>query len=162
MWPRFSPPFAIGPSIFLKAMKTLIKIGLLLLTYAVLLSSCKPEDFESSQSQVTLLTDGLVKNWQVTKVRRGTTEVPQSTCLLNDHHRFYADGKYVLDEGATRCRPTDPQQLAGNWGLSEQQLTIREKGRADVVLDIQTLTRSQLVVLRRQNGETVEITYLAE
>jgi hypothetical protein len=55
-------------------MKTLIKIGLLLLTYAVLLSSCKPEDFESSQSQVTLLTDGLVKNWQVTKVRRGTTE----------------------------------------------------------------------------------------
>jgi Lipocalin-like domain len=43
---------------------------------------------------------------------------------------FQTDGKFVTDEGATKCDPTDPQTSTATYTLSSDQkvITIKDSG----------------------------------
>lgn len=42
----------------------------------------------------------------------------ESQCSHDDITSFSADGKFVMEEGATKCDPADPQQEKGTWSLN--------------------------------------------
>lgn len=135
--------------------------GLLTIGSMALFSGCEDTSEASPQMQTDLLTGGSVKAWRIREVKRGATMVPQSSCLQDDTHSFSATKTYTLDNGATKCNASEPQQYTGAWSLSSSIILIREPGKADAVLEIKQLTSARLVVDQNVSGAITRLTYEA-
>lgn len=126
------------------------------------ITSCENPTEVTPRIKEDFLTGSQSKTWKVVQVKRKNVVVPQSTCILDDNHIFHSNRDYELEEGATKCKATDPQQYKGRWTVHASTITIFEPKKADVVLEVKSLTSSTLVANRDISGEKVEITYKAE
>ncbi len=93
---------------------------------ALCLNSCKKGiDGLSDKSKIIV-----GKNWKMTAytidgVDSYTTLYPP--CERDNLHLFTADGKFKVDEGATKCDANDPQVAeTGNWEIRDNKLTFSD------------------------------------
>jgi hypothetical protein len=140
-------------------MKNAIVLGAMLLSFV----ACKKEDPQpddnnnnnSGNNKSSILTSG---TWKLAASHtvleyEGRTEssdlfaaMPQ--CMRDNIYTFNKDNTATLDEGASKCSPTDPQQRsAGTWALSQNdtKLKMTENG-AVVNADVLTLNSTTLEV----------------
>ena len=103
-------------------MKKLVYFSLL----AATLVACK-KDSENTPSKTDLLT---AKAWKVTSMTKVATvdgqkytETSIDPCEADDSFQFKADKSIVFDQGATKCDPTNPQQVTGTWAFSNKEQT---------------------------------------
>lgn len=62
--------------------------------------------------------------WQLIALQNQETEAPN--CARDNLMIFYRDSTLELNEGPTRCDPSDPQvQEGGNWQFEEDETKIR-------------------------------------
>lgn len=64
------------------------------------------------------------------------------TCLSDNTYSFTSDGKYVEDEGPTKCDPTDPQTNSGDLNLSADGKTATVDG---VVFTFEEISEDKVV-----------------
>jgi hypothetical protein len=88
---------------------------------------------EPAKSDQELLAGGASIQW---KVVRGIAKIDgaeidvvsaQNPCVLDNLLELYANGKFDLTEGTSKCSPNDPQLIyTGNWAYNEatKKLTI--------------------------------------
>jgi hypothetical protein len=70
-------------------------------------------------------------------------------CVHDDIHTFKADGKWSVDEGASKCDPEDPQVEQGSWSMNAAQTEITLQSELDdspTVFKIVSASSSQLKV----------------
>jgi hypothetical protein len=98
---------------------------------AAALVSCK-KDTEVTFTKTDLLA---VKSWRIvsqsstyssSSVNSGkaiTTNryATKSNCERDNFFKFSSTGTLVLDEGETKCNPSDPQKQHGSWSFSGDQ-----------------------------------------
>lgn len=98
---------------------------------AAALVSCK-KDTETIFSKTDLLA---VKSWRIvaqsstyssSSINNGkaiTTNryTTKSNCERDNFFKFSSTGTLVLDEGETKCNPSDPQKQHGSWSFSGDQ-----------------------------------------
>jgi hypothetical protein len=118
------------------------KITLLAFVALAALSSCKKDD--STADNKALLTSG---KWKLTAetVKGVNTFTTKANCDKDNTWAFTTDGKLTLDEGATKCDPTDPQTETGTWIFTdtEQKKMVITAGFA-LPVDILELTTTTL------------------
>ncbi len=97
-------------------------------------------------------TELISRDWKVTAMTAvfpapiGTVDILSQldACEKDNIIKIKADGTYTVDEGATKCDPTDPQTVeTGNWAFTsnETKLTI-----LDDTWDIVSLSATSLVL----------------
>ena len=141
-----------------------MKTILLICCAALVLFSCKKD--EKSKTKTELLTNG---SWHVTAYTvdpaidwdgDGTDESNVfpviDQCIKDDRTTFFADGNGELDEGPTKCDPSDPQSNPITWAFdqTESQLTVQ-----GIQYQIESLTESQLVVKEIEVVSAVTVTH---
>lgn len=107
-------------------MKHLPKIlSALLLTTTFLVQSCKKTEQPAIPApDVAAILQS--KNWQlkaatVSPAQGGVTDIYNTwlgDCNKDDLFIFKANNAFVLDEGATKCLPTDDQSSDGTWNYN--------------------------------------------
>ena len=156
----------------------LLKYSLIVLI-SISLFSCEKDDDTTEPTTPTTPTNTeklCGKNFitsDYTLIRNGVTIItgldPNGipACEQDDIQRFETDGSLAIDEGATKCDPTDPQTEAGNWAFydSETKLIFEPGPDADTINIITnngtvlTLGGSFIIM-----GDTIELrqTYTAQ
>ena len=95
------------------------------------------------------ITDGAwVLTYSVGTTPSGTYDdfANMDACDKDDKYIFNTDGTWVVDEGGSKCDPTDPQSTSGTYTImNDNELTIYDQNDT-MKMTITTLTSSLLVL----------------
>ena len=127
-----------------------MKKVLIFSTLLIALNACKKDDAKPA-SKADLLTSG---TWRLTAAVTdmdgdGTFETDEyaalGTCFTDNIWTFNSNNSIAVDEGATKCDPSDPQVQTGSWQLTNNQTNLSFEGETYVIqqLDANTLILSQ-------------------
>ncbi len=125
-------------------MEKVNKLFVLLVAVTLMMTACNKDDEAKPKSREELLTG---KSWKVTAITidpalNGVTDIYAATpaCENDDLLEFRVGGVLVVDEGATKCDPAEPQTSEGTWSLSE------DKTQLNLIIgaDISTITITEL------------------
>jgi hypothetical protein len=146
----------------------LLKVGSFMLV-VIMLHACSKKDEQVAAPTKTQL---LAKNWKLTAMTIAPAVLGQTnllpsfpTCEIDDIVKFNANGTYSLDEGLTKCSPSDPQVYeTGTWRLLNNDTQIEQKATGSSVADIGnvvSITATEFVVSTQEvsAGITYTITF---
>lgn len=146
------------------------KITLMIAALAFLtVSSCKKEDDKDNGGNTTptktkteLLT---AKAWKMTAmtINPGITPIPGGptitdffslleACEKDDTQKFNTGGTGVIDEGATKCNPSDPQTENFPWAFASNETKIVVDGDS---FDLVQLDATTLKMTIQIDGEDI-------
>ncbi len=128
---------------------------LLPLAFVTVFSSCGKDD--PAPSNTELLTS---KTWKQTYLKTAGLTQDLDPCELDDRTTFSTDGIHLLDEGATKCDPSDPQTISGTWSFQDDETTLRLSGDG-VSSDFQILMLSNGTLRLKLEGLNIEVGYQA-
>ena len=77
-------------------------------------------------------------------------------CEKDNVYTFKKNGEYVIDEGASKCDPADPQVYNSHWEFRNGESKIMIDGDLGV---IDELTSTTLVIKGEAMGQTFTFTY---
>ena len=95
--------------------------------FVLLLAACSKKDTAASKSKTELLTSG---SWKLTAVTADddanrTYETDSyagfSDCYKDNYYTFRANGELELNEGPSKCSPTDSQTETATWQLTQNE-----------------------------------------
>ncbi|MDP3930268.1 MAG: hypothetical protein Q8R57_14700 [Bacteroidota bacterium] len=136
-----------------------------------IVSSCKKkmdEQIPETKTPVVTKTDLIsAKAWKLTAVTVSPGIFLQGgplitdfypyieNCKKDDNQRFNLGGKGIIDEGASKCNPEDPQTEEFSWAFAnnETKLILDEDTSTIVQLDSNTLKLSTAVEGSEVGGE---------
>ena len=112
----------------------------------IALNSCKKDDAKPA-SKADLLTSG---TWRLTAAVTdmdgdGTFETDEyaafGTCFTDNIWTFNSNGSVAVDEGATKCDPSDPQVQTDTWQMTNNETNLSFAGDTYLIeqLDANTL-----------------------
>jgi len=114
-------------------MKKTILIAFIGSVFAI--SACKKEETTTppvaQKTKTEIITSG---SWKITGITvsdsSGSLDVfaLMDDCEKDGFMTFKTDGKFITDEGATKCDPDDPQTSEGTWAFSTDEKTITIDG----------------------------------
>lgn len=132
--------------------------GKTLATFAVvssiIIAACSKDDNNTPQSAEAILT---TNRWQLTAA---TVTIPGSSlsvnvydsvpaCNRDNFYIFASGGTVTIDEGASKCDPSDAQTTTGSWQLlnnNTQIKTVDPITGQSTTANVVTLTSSKLVL----------------
>jgi len=97
--------------------------------FFILLFACSKKDSVATKTE--LLTSG---SWNLTAVMadndgNGTYETDEfasfPACFKDNYFSFLAGGIAEINEGTTKCSPTDPQTETGSWQLTQNETHLK-------------------------------------
>jgi hypothetical protein len=128
--------------------------------------SCSKKDDPITSKQATLTTS---KGWKVTAITvtpeiNGTSNFYSffPNCVKDNIEKFLTTGKFVEDEGATKCDAADPQSAeGGTWVLNSDNtvLTVTRTGKDPVEYHLTTFTATTIVATNTQTDTGSGTTY---
>ena len=132
----------------------------------VSISSCRKDSGEPDNQNEKMIVG---KNWKLTAYTEDGDDVffeLYDACERDNIETFFADKTFKIDEGATKCDPSDPQTSAsGNWSISGNKLTLSAPGLSlQFVTTIIALNSTTLKysLINPFGGETLIFTYTAQ
>ncbi|WP_210489695.1 lipocalin family protein [Rufibacter aurantiacus] len=138
---------------------------LLLFCCTLFFTACSDDDDEAP-SKEQMLQD---KRWQITALEASTLfgdidfYADLEDCQKDNYVEFRDNGVLVVNEGATKCDDSDPQEAQGTWSLNGDVLQISGIGASfglpvnDLELTITELTASSLSADFKQNVSGFDI-----
>ena len=141
---------------------------LLALAAGFTFTSCDKDD-DAAPSKTEMLTN---KSWKMTastvSVNNGNPNdvyAMMPACNKDDFSTFTSDGKYTLDEGATKCNANAVQTQTGTWQFTENETKLKSTlGANTAEQTITELTSSKMVLTTEQtstsNGTTTTYKYV--
>ncbi|MFM7672495.1 MAG: lipocalin family protein [Bacteroidota bacterium] len=93
-------------------------------------------------------TDLISRNWKITASTGTFPPLPTvdiyaqlQACEKDNILKMSNNGTYTLDEGATKCAPTDPQIVeTGNWSFSNNETKLTVMGETFDILSLSATT----------------------
>ena len=114
--------------------------------------SCKKDD------NTTAATPLIVGKWKMSAYRHNGMDVFGTGVgpCITDNILTFTSTELILDEGATKCSPSDPQTITGTYSLNvaKTQLTTTVDNSTNVD-DILTLDASILKLRQTSNADTI-------
>lgn len=102
----------------------------LVLVFSLLaISGCRKDNSGPSDSDKGKIIVG--KTWKMTAFTvDGKDEYSDfyEDCERDNTEEYFADGRLVIDEGATKCEEDDSQTMTQNWRISGNALVLFEEG----------------------------------
>ena len=133
--------------------KKIFTITLFMTAFIVclIIASCKKDNADNSNS--------IVGKWKMTGyIHNGIdvygTAVP--SCIIDNIITFSNTNSVTVDEGLTRCNPTDPQILTGTYSININQTQIALTHNGSTETDsILTLNSTTLKLKQLSNNDVI-------
>ncbi|WP_370086566.1 hypothetical protein [Ekhidna sp.] len=79
-----------------------------------------------SKAELIAGTSEFGKTYQIERIEIDLGTVTPHKCVTDNFITYYPNGTYEINEGATKCDPTDPPGIMGVWYMddSETQLHV--------------------------------------
>ena len=77
-------------------------------------------------------------------------------CSKDDFNTFKTNGTVIIDEGATKCDPADPQTTPANWSFSSDEKKVTFDGE---LADLVTLNETDMVITMQDSSDVVTIKF---
>lgn len=139
-----------------------------MLVLALGFSGCEKDNGPPSQSELIVGKNWKIKTYFVSQNNSPAFDVyatPNVTeCTKDDIYKFTSDGKYIIDEGATKCSQLDSQIYEeGTWVIADNKLNRTYpvmNGAFTETFNIIELTSTQMVLERTitERGDTYKLT----
>lgn len=148
-----------------------------ILIIALNFSACKKKENKSSSTAASTVDSTQIKqrtqlltsgNWKMTEmtvspgISSGGTITTDwfsklDTCSKDNFTTYYTNKEFVIDEGATKCNPNDPQTTTGTWVFNSNAtvLSLTQSG-GNKTWNVVELTNSNLKInyTASSSGET--------
>ncbi len=114
------------------------------LFFVLLLSSCYQEHPTPTNTYELIAgVNEFGKTYQVNHITIEIGTVTPHRCVTDNFITYYPDGRYEINEGATKCDPNDDPAVTGFWSInrSETLLTV-EIGDSTQVWEIESIKNS--------------------
>ena len=109
-------------------MKKLFELILLVIVFStcVLLIACEDSYNEPSKNELLAGSTADGKRWNITLIEVELGSIRPFPCVKDNNITYFPDGRYEVNEGQTKCDPSDPPAYVGSWSFnrSKTQLTI--------------------------------------
>ena len=118
------------------------------LFFLIFLSSCYHDSpTPLSTSELIAGVDEFGKTYQVNHITIEIGTVTPHECVTDNFITYYPNGRYEINEGATKCNPNDSPAVVGFWRIdrSETFLTV-EIGDSTQVWEIESIENSSHAV----------------
>ncbi|GEO02787.1 hypothetical protein AAE02nite_04510 [Adhaeribacter aerolatus] len=147
---------------------------LVMLVLVLVFVGCEKDNDPPSNSELIVGKDWKITNYLVTENTSPPYDLfttPSVTnCTRDDIYKFSSDGKYMIDEGATRCYQNDPQiYQEGTWVIADNILKWTypyQRGHFTETYTILELTPKQMVLERTFTEQgynyVLKITYVPQ
>ena len=99
------------------------------------------------------------KTWRVSQIEVSFGTVSPHPCVTDNFITYFPDGNYEINEGATKCSPTDPPAVTGVWTLNSFETKIFvELGDSLQTWNIQAIDKnSQRISSEFNEGERIYV-----
>lgn len=143
-----------------------INLLVLMLVSLCIVAGCKKK-IENSTSNTELIVG---KNWKLTAYTINGADnytAVYPACERDNIQVYTADGKYKVDEGATKCDANDPQtNEIGNWSIKDNNtLTFSQDGSSLQIVSTITELNDKTLQFSLKNPvgtENLIFTYTAQ
>lgn len=108
----------------------------------ILLSSCYQDYHPKPLSTEELIAgfDEFGKTYQVNHITIEIGTVTPHSCVTDNFITYFPNGRYEINEGASKCSPSDPPALTGHWNLNRSEtLLIVEIGNTIQTWEIESI-----------------------
>ena len=110
-------------------------ISLAVLPILIFFISCNRNDAPAQPTKTSVITQATWKydNAGIDGDRNGTIDFPPpagilSSCMIDNTLTLSPNGTGVVDEGATKCNPTDPQSASITWSFADNETSLKLGG----------------------------------
>jgi hypothetical protein len=135
----------------------------LLLLISLPFAGCREDEPPAQDDRPEMLSGKVSKNWKITEVTKNGTSIFSSyqECESDNVYTYYADKKYTLAEGNTKCDSTDPDLIfQGSWHINTETNTIIiVNGGSQQYYIIRSLNETTLVLAVNAGLSSYEFTY---
>ncbi|MEP0987018.1 hypothetical protein [Ekhidna sp.] len=90
----------------------------LFLLATILISCVEDSPRPESRSHLFSGTDEFGKTWQIEEIEIELGTLVPHSCLTDNFITYYPNGTYEINEGASKCNPSDPPGVMGKWYLN--------------------------------------------
>lgn len=113
----------------------------------IFLSSCdynepKPADRE----ELIAGTDQFGKTYQINKIEVELGELRPKQCITDNFITYFPNGSYEINEGATKCDPSDDPALSGTWRLVDNILLVISFRDSTQSWDIESMAENRHII----------------
>lgn len=96
-----------------------------LLSFVLVAFACYQHTPEPVTNQSLIAgTDAFGKTWRIVQIEVELGTLVPRTCLTDNFITYFPNGNYEINEGATKCNPSDPPAVVGTWEMNSSETEI--------------------------------------
>ncbi len=78
-------------------------------------------EFVVFDSRTGVVANAQGKGWQWSRVKNNSVDITNTiqSCEMDNIYYFFKGGKYIKDEGSTKCQTSNPQTNTGIWSFND-------------------------------------------
>jgi hypothetical protein len=89
---------------------------------ALLCCACaEDEPLIISKTELLAGTSDFGKTWSISQIDVELGTLIPNPCVKDNFITYYPDGRYEINEGRSKCAPTDPPSASGIWNLNQSE-----------------------------------------
>ncbi len=77
-----------------------------------------------SKAELISGNDSFGKTYSISSIELELGTLQPHSCLTDNFITYFPNGNYEINEGATKCDPSDPPALVGSWDMNREQTTL--------------------------------------
>ena len=93
-----------------------------------------------SNTQLLAGVDDTGKTWRITGIETDLGTVDPFDCVSDNNITYFPNGRYEVNEGASKCDPSDPVAFIGDWDFSSQEnqlsVVVGDSARIWVIVEL--------------------------
>lgn len=113
----------------------------------IIFSSCDyNEPKPPSREEMVAGTDRFGKTYQINKIEVELGELKPKRCITDNYITYFPNGSYEINEGATKCNPSDDPALSGTWSLINDRILVITFRDSVQNWDIESMTEGHHII----------------
>lgn len=95
------------------------------LLFVFLYTACDYNEPKPESAEIQIAgNDAFGKTYQITKIEVDLGELVPKQCITDNFITYFPNGSYEINEGATKCDPSDSPAIRGTWRLINDDFLI--------------------------------------
>ena len=97
----------------------------IILLSLILFTACDyHEPKPAERAELIAGTNRFGKTYQINKIEVELGELRPNRCITDNFITYFPNGSYEINEGATKCDPSDDPAISGTWQLINDELLV--------------------------------------
>ena len=113
----------------------------------IVFSSCElNEPKPAGREEFIASTSNFGKTWQISQIEVELGALTPKRCITDNFITYFPNGRYEMNEGATKCESSDPPAVSGTWFIEDDETLIITFSDSIQIWDIESLAENRQII----------------